>query len=649
MLGVCYYPEQWPKTRWKEDFERMRELGLRYVRLGEFAWSALEPSPGALTWGWLDEVLELAHGQGLAVVLGTPTATPPKWLVDRHPEILPVDREGRRRNFGGRRHYCFSSPAYHEETARIVALLAERYGRHPGVAGFQVDNEYGCHDTVRCYCGLCLQAFRGWLRSRYGQVQNLNAAWGTAFWSQSYRDFSEVGLPHLTVAEPNPAHLLDYYRFASDQVRRYNRLQVQILRAYAPGRLITHNFMGFFTDLDPFALAEDLDFASWDSYPLGFTDLMPLPPEERARWARTGHPDVAAFHHDLYRAVGRGRFWVMEQQPGPVNWASHNPSPARGMVRLWTWEALAHGAEVVSYFRWRQAPFAQEQMHAGLNRPDGKPDVAYYEVKQVSEELSLFALPPPVKAPVALVYDPEAAWVFEIQPQGAGWNYTHLVYTVYSTLRRLALDVEFVRPGGDLRGYALVVAPSLPVVREASKEALAKAEGLVLLGPRSGSKTEEFQIPADLPPGPLQALLPLRVVRVESLPPGLTEEAEGALGRFHLGVWREWVETDLPALLRFKDGGGVLFRAGRWFYLAAWPSPELLFALLYRLAEEAGLKPLPLPEGLRLRRRGNLVFAFNYGPLEAEAPAPEGVRFLLGGRRIPPHDLAVWESQTAET
>ncbi|KGQ23074.2 beta-galactosidase [Thermus filiformis] len=643
MLGVCYYPEHWPKERWKEDAQRMRALGLSYVRVGEFAWALLEPEPGRYAWDWLDEALETLAQEGLKVVLGTPTATPPKWLVDRHPEILPVDREGRRRRFGGRRHYCFSSPVYREETARIVRLLAERYASHPAVVGFQTDNEYGCHDTVRCYCPRCREAFQAWLEARYQEVEALNRAWGTAFWSQRYRSFREVDLPHLTVAEPNPSHLLDYYRFASDQVRAYNRLQVDLLRAHAPGKFITHNFMGFFTDLDPFALAEDLDFASWDSYPLGFTELMPLPEEERRLYARTGHPDVAAFHHDLYRAVGRGRFWVMEQQPGPVNWAPHNPSPAPGMVRLWTWEALAHGAEVVSYFRFRQVPFAQEQMHAGLHLPDGTPDRGAEEARRVAEELARLALPPLEPAPVALVYDPEAAWVYEIQPQGAGWRYLELVYAFYSGLRRLGLDVDVRPPGAPLEGYALVVVPSLPILRPEALEAFQKARGLVLFGPRTGSKTEHFQIPPDLPPGPLQALLPLRVVRVESLPPSLEEVAEGPLGRFALGVWREWVEGRAEPLLRFADGWGALFREGRRFYLAAWPSPDLLAALLPWLAREAGLKPLPLPGGLRLRRRGRWTFAFNYGPEEAEAPAPREARFLLGARRLPPYEVALWE------
>lgn len=209
---------------------------------------------------------------------------------------------------------------------------------------------------------------------------------------------------------------------------------------------------------------------------------------------------------------------------------------------------------------------------------------------------------------------------------------------------RFACDeVDLVPPGASLRGYALTVVPSLPIVRGEALRAFQEAEGIVLFGPRSGSKTETFRISREPPPGPLQALLPLKVVRVESLPPGLWEVAEGPLGRFPLGLWREWVEAPLRPLLTFQDGKGALYREGQYLYLAAWPSPELAGRLLSALAAEAGLKVLSLPEGLRLRRRGTWVFAFNYGPEAVEAPAPEGARFLLGGRWVGPCDLAVWE------
>lgn len=502
MLGVCYYPEHWPRDRWAEDARRMRECGLSYVRIGEFSWSRLEPEPGRFDFEWLDQAIATLHAEGLQVVLGTPTPTPPKWLVDRHPDILATDREGRLRKFGSRRHYSFSSRTYQAHTRRIVTVIAQRYGNHPAVAGWQTDNEYGCHDTTRSYGPEDLLAFREWLRAKYGSIEALNAAWGNVFWSMEYRTFEEIDLPNLTVTEANPAHWLDFYRFSSDQVAAYNKLQVEIIRQYSPGRFITHNFMGYTPDFDHFKVAEDLDVASWDSYPLGFTDMdvLPVSEEEKLRYARTGHPDIPAFHHDLYRGV-KPRWWVMEQQPGPVNWAAHNPSPAPGMVRLWTWEALAHGAEVVSYFRWRQFPQAQEQKHAGLNRPDFQPDVGYWEAQQVARELEGLELPPTQQAPVALVFDYEADWVTRIQPQGREFTYRDLVWNFYQALRSLGLDVDFVKPGGSLEGYRLGVVPCSPILHEATIRALHNTQAQLVFGPRTGSKTESMGIPPNLPPG----------------------------------------------------------------------------------------------------------------------------------------------------
>jgi len=646
MLGVCYYPEQWPEQRWAEDARRMRELGLSAVRVGEFAWSRLEPEPGRLDLDWLERAIDTLAGESLRVVLATPTATPPKWLVDRYPEILAYDEQGCVRTFGSRRHYSFSSRRYLEESRRIVGVLAERFGRHPAVTGWQVDNEYGCHDTVRSYGAQDLRAFQGWLARRYGSAEALNAAWGNVFWSMEVRSFEEVGLPNRTVTEPNPAHVLDYFRFASDQVVAFNRAQVELLRKASPGRPIIHNFMGFFNQFDHYDVAADLDVASWDSYPLGFTDRMPLPIEVKVRYARSGHPDIAAFHHDLYRGVGNGRFWVMEQQPGPVNWAPYNPAPGPGVVRLWTWEALAHGAEAVSYFRWRQAPFAQEQMHAGLNLPDGRSAPATAEVRSVAHELARVELPGTQRAPVALLHDYPAEWVSEIQRQGAEWSAASLRFAVYGALRGLGLDVDILPAGRDLSGYALVVVPTLPIVTPEALEALRAFDGPVLLGPRSGSKTGAFQIPATLPPGPLQALVPVQVVRVESLPPGLEVGMEWRGRRYCVGTWRERVEalpgTSLEPEARFEDGDAAVWRAGTVHYLAFWPGPLFLTDFLAALSTAAGIEVRSLPEGVRMRRRGPLTFAFNYTPTSQRVEAPASARFVLGSATLGAYDVAAW-------
>ncbi|MBO6511737.1 MAG: beta-galactosidase, partial [Roseibium sp.] len=325
-LGTCYYPEHWPVEIWEADARRMKETGLTWVRIGEFAWSRLEPSPGELDFDWLDQAIEILGQAGLKVVLGTPTATPPRWVVEKHPDMLAVDANGNPRKFGSRRHYCFSHGGYRQESDRIVTLLAERYGRNPHVGAWQTDNEYGCHDTTISYSDAARAAFRIWLMDRYGSIEALNRAWGNVFWSMEYASFEDIDLPNLTVTEANPSHTLAFRRFSSDQVVSFNKRQADIIRARSDAPT-SHNYMGRITDFDHFKVGDDLDIATWDSYPLGFLeDRVGASDEHQRAYARQGDPDFQAFHHDLYRSVGKGRWWVMEQQPGPVNWAPYNPA-----------------------------------------------------------------------------------------------------------------------------------------------------------------------------------------------------------------------------------------------------------------------------------------------------------------------------------
>jgi len=635
-LGVCYYPEHWPETWWPDDARRMRALGIDHVRIGEFAWSRIEPARGDFRWEWLDRAFAVLAAAGLKIVLGTPTATPPKWLMDEHPEIAPIDERGRPRGFGSRRHYSFSSPVYARESARIVEAIAARYGRHAALAGWQTDNEYGCHDTVLSWGPDVRLGFQQWLRRRYQTPDVLNAAWGNVFWSMEATRFDEIELPNLTVTEPNPAAQLDFRRFSSEQVRAYDKLQTDIIRAHSPGRWITHNFMGFFTAFDHWEVGDNLDFASWDSYPIGFAEMFPFSEAEHARWRDTSHPDIAPFHHDLYRGVGRGRFWVMEQQPGPVNWAPYNPIPAPGMVKLWAIEAHAHGADVVSYFRWRQAPFAQEQMHAGLNLP-GKHELSPggHEAEAAAKDLArLGALAPTRQAPVALIYDYEAIWTIQIQPQGASYNPVELIFRWYEAVRRLGVDVDVVRPGASLAGYKLVLAPCLPIVSEIAERALSEAEGVVVFGPRSGSKTREFAIPGTLPPGPLAALLDMRVIEVSSMRPGASLRVTGVVsGRAER--WRENIEAKADVIARFDDGGAAVVAQANAVYVGFWPDAEALESLIAHCAKRAGLEATPLPEGIRMRRRGDLTFVFNYGAAPWRAPDLRG-ETLLGAQDVPP-------------
>lgn len=636
-LGVCYYPEHWDEAVWANDAARMRATGLTWVRIGEFAWSCMEPEPGRYEFSWLDRAIEVLGTAGLKVVLGTPTATPPRWMLTKHPDMLARDAEGRDRGFGSRRHYCFSHRGYRGDCARIVAILAERYGRNPHVAAWQTDNEYGCHETVLSYSDAARAAFRDWLAQKYQSPHALNRAWGNVFWSMDYGSFDEIGLPNLTVTEPNPAHVLDFRRFASDEVVSFNRLQVEILRRHTDAP-IAHNYMGRTLSFDHFATGADLDIASWDSYPIGFlSNGQESTPEEKQKYLRQGNPDFQAFHHDLYRAVGAmrsgrgpsgGRWWVMEQQPGPVNWAAWNPAPLPGMARLWAWEAFAHGAEVVSYFRWRQAPFAQEQMHAGLLRPDSAPAPALSEVAQVAREIAELGDIEPGAASVALVFDYASAWAWDAQPQGRDFDYFQLVFSAYQGLRRLGLSVDILPPDtADLSTYKLTLIPGLATMPSPLLDALATAGGPVILGPRTNAKTANMAIPVPLPPA--VSGLDVTVALVESLPPETVHELVrgGAVLR-----WLERLEGAAPVVERTVEGWPVLMGAGRLFYLGGWLDAAAWARILTDRCAEAGIETVDMPDGLRLRDTKVWRFAINY--------AAEAVEFQ--GRRIDGADLVWW-------
>ncbi|WP_282182156.1 beta-galactosidase [Aliiroseovarius marinus] len=628
-LGTCYYPEHWPEEMWADDAHRMAEAGLTWIRIGEFSWSRLEHTPGDMQWEWLDRAIDVLGQAGLKVVLGTPTATPPRWMIDKHPDMQAVDVDGNPRKFGSRRHYCFSHLGYREESRRITRLMAERYGRNPHVAAWQTDNEYGCHDTTVSYSDAARVGFRIWLAKRYGDIDALNAAWGNIFWSMEYRGFDDIDLPNLTVTEPNPAHVQDFRRYSSDMVVAFNKVQVDEIKAHS-GAPISHNYMGRITDFDHYKVGEELEIATWDSYPLGFLeDRVGADAAHQRAYARQGDPDFQAFHHDLYRAVGRGRWWVMEQQPGPVNWAPYNPSPLPGMVRLWTWEAFAHGAEAVCYFRWRQAPFAQEQLHAGLLRPDSKDAPAMAEAQEVARELADAPDVQPAQAPVALIFDYDADWAWDTQPHGAGLSYFGLVFDHYKALRRAGLTVDIVPPEhADFAGYKLILAPGVMHLADGLRAVLSKAEGHVCYGPRTGARDASFQIPVPLPPA-IDGL-DVTVARLESLRPDMPISLDG---KGAVSGYIEELEGTAPVLMQTDAGAPVVMGGAGQSYCGAWLDADGLDRHVALLADHAGLETRAMPEGIRTRRTATEEFWFNHTTEAVETPA--GVLSPAGVARRP--------------
>ena len=374
IFGVDYYPEHWDSSEWAAQAKLMREGNFNAVRIAEFSWKELEPEENKFDFSWLDKIIEILAAEGIGAILGTPTAAPPKWLADKY-DVYMRDKYGRPRGFGSRRECCSNNPYYAERSAIIVEKLAERYGKNPNVIAWQVDNEFGCHSSTRCYCDHCKKKFANWLRDKYGDIDKLNSLYGTVFWSQQYDSFDDVILPAYTSCEAdygdrrahNPSLEMDFYRFSSDSWIEYEQLQADIIRRYSD-KPITHNFMGHFSDIDYYKLAAPLDVVAWDNY-------------IDNQWNHPAYENTS-MAHKLMRGAKNKNFWVMEEQAGPCGWDMFGGTPRPGQLRLWTYQAIAHGCDGMVYFRFRSAPFGMEQYWLGLVDHDGVPRRRFFEVQK---------------------------------------------------------------------------------------------------------------------------------------------------------------------------------------------------------------------------------------------------------------------------
>ena len=646
-LGVAYYPEQWPEERWPIDAQLMAEAGIGVVRMAEFSWSRLEPQRDAFEYGWLDRAVSLMAENGIDVVLGTPTAAPPGWLSAEHPDILRVDGDGRVFPFGHRRQYCPNNATYHQESRRIVAALAERYGEDERVVAWQIDNEFG----ERCYCARCAAAFRHWLEERYGSLERLNASWGTAFWSHTYRSWDHIPLPvsgdvplpeGFMQASPSPAHALDYRRFASDSFVRYQRLQIEEIRRHSDAP-ITHNMRSFrFKELDFQKLARDLDFLAWDNYPLLNASDGWLEP---------------ALNCDAIRGLKDVPFWVMEQQVGPLGWETIR-TPRRGQMRLHTYQMLAHGAEVVCYFRWRSARFGTEQHWYGVLDHDGRPNRRLTELSELGQELErvdgLLAGTVPA-AQAAVVYDYDARFALEIQPTNPALGHVDALRAHYGALRRQGVGVDLLAPTADLSSYRLVAAPSLYVIDDALAAGLrsyVESGGLLVLGPRSAFKDRTNAVPERPLPAWLDELAGLEVSDIASFLDGRAAQLEpvegvgGADAAFR-GWFEELALKGARPVYRYRDhdfaGSAAIainaVGAGRVVYIGGVATDETLADLYAWLARETELDVFVTPEDVelvRLRRSDSgaeLQFLLNYAHEERTVSLPSELSSHLDGVR----------------
>jgi len=497
-LGVCYYPEHWPESMWEEDFTRMAEYGIRYVRMGEFAWTLMEPREGEYDFSLFDRAMDAAHRHGLKVVFGTPTATPPVWLTQAHPEILNASRDGVVFRHGMRRHYNYTSPAYLEYTEKIVSAMASHFKDHPALWAWQIDNELNCEISVY-YAESDHKAFREWCRKKYGTLDALNEAWGTVFWNQIYTDWEDVSLPLPTVTGVmNPHQGLDMRRFISDVTLAYAKLQSDVLRRIAPDVLVTTN--GMFGHMDNVKMTKDsLDFYCYDSYPIfayGRSDPSEAEPRFLDRWWSK--------NLSLVRGICPV-FAIMEQQAGPGGSLSGKfPAPKPGQMRLWAWQSVAHGADLVSFFRWRTAVFGTEIYWHGLLNYGSRPNRRTDELQRLRDDFSK------VSCLAGANYQAKAAVLKEY---GNDWDGEYDVW--HGPLTRasedawfkaaqkshIPLDFLYLEEGAttaeDLARYDLLVFPHAAVFTDWEKallETYVRNGGTLILGARSGYKDEHGHI-----------------------------------------------------------------------------------------------------------------------------------------------------------
>jgi beta-galactosidase len=652
VLGAAWYPEQWPEQRWDADLSLMEQAHMNVVRVGEFAWSTMEPSEGHFDFAWLDRAIALAAKHHIAIVLGTPTAAPPAWLTSKYLETLRVDEDGRRAEHGNRQHFSFTDPTYRKFVARIALEMAKRYGHNPSVLGWQIDNEL----AAPSFDDSAKRAFHQWLQHRYGAIAELNRRWATAYWSQTYDTFDQIPVHSRN---ENPALLLDWKRFVTDTWISYLQTQIDAIRPNAEARqFITTNTMHWNNGFDHYLLHKNLDIAAWDDYfPDGQLD-----------------PILNAAEHDLVRGYKQKNFWLMETQPAFVNWGAVNAALPPGVTREMAWQAIGHGADAVLYWQWRSALNGQEQYHGSVLGPDGLPNPIYSEIQRFGSELdrasSALANTTP-NAEVAILQSYESHWAIDFQKHTQKFDYVTQITVFYQAIQPTAQAIDIVSPLCDLNRYKIVFAPALNIISQPiAKNLLAWVQqgGHLVLGPRSGMKDEDNALPTSRQPGPLSEALGAHVEQYYALdkPTPVTGPSDSG----EATIWAEALTPSAPdtrVLLTYAVSPTVnqwlagkpaaimhTYGKGAITYIGATLDQKLLRSTVASMLHEAGIQPiLPgLPEGVELMERSSpsharvWIILNHTGTEQSINIRNEGTNLLTDNTSqnidLPPHGVAVF-------
>lgn len=681
-FGVDYYPEHWvypfggtaeePEGRWKRDVELMVEAGVNVVRMGEFAWGLYEPTEGQFDFGWMRRMMDLLGEVNIKVVLGTPTAAPPLWLAQQHPEILPVDERGLCRHEGTRRGYCVNSDVYWDYSQRIISALAGALGNHPQLIAWQIDNGLGTHDTAASFNPETRRDWHAWLQAKYETIERLNEQMGNRFWAQTVTHWDQVPMPRIAPAPHNPALILDWMRFCSDTLVAYARMQAELLHGLTPEKPVTHNFRALSCNYDYFDLAEVLDFVAVNSN---------ATIKERS--------SELACEIDLMRSLKKTGirtpddnpgFWVIEQKAGHVDWQDVNSLVRPGVVRLFTYQQISRGATGILYFLWRQPRFGAEKFYGGVLTHDGRAENrGFEEIKQIGQEMT--RLGPALKgtrvvADTCILYSHENEWSLHYTRQpNRQFNYRQHVQLFYNALHDRNIPVDFARPTDDLSQYRLVFAPSLQLLAggEADRLKLYVHNGGTLVGTFNTGLVDEHHIAPDTGfPHDLTDLFGMEVIEFDALPPGEENHLtfKGAFPATHLHPGQIWCDIIEPKGCEivatfakdFYAGRPAItlnrFGDGRAIYVGTMSQQPLYNDLVVWLRQMVSLHPLiKVPDtievSLRQAEGRKIFFLLNHQNSPVRITFYKPMHDFLTGQTftgnydVPPHGVLVLDESAA--
>ena len=669
-IGVYYYPTAWPREQWARDIANIKKLNLEFVHMGEFDWAFMEPTEGHFDFSWLDECVDLCAKNGLKVVLCTPSPTPPVWLTQAHPEVLMVDAAGRRMQHGTRQQATWSSDLYRAYVGRIVTELGKHYGNNPAVWGWQLDNELSHYGKEPDYSDVSQAKFRAWLKTKYHNIETLNASWGDAFWSQMYQNFDQIRLPNQAeqVAQLNPHQMLDAQRWFADEAADYLRFQTSILRQYVGRRQwITTNFMHDFSAVNPVLSANDFDITTFTIYPAhGNANEGPL-------GFRMGSMATMSFAYDFHRNID-GHVGVMELQPGQVNWGDVNPQPYPGAIHLWLMRAFALGSDLACTYRYREPRAGAELYHYGLAGPDGvTPTPGGLQYQQAAQEIASLR---PLRKPdaprpaayaarqAAILYHMENRWDIDNHKQSIRWDtYAHML-KYYRALKRVGAPVDVITEDKyfDVSKYPVLIAPACQLVDVKLVDRwryYAENGGNLVLTCRTGQKDRNGHLWEGPWAAPILDLIGAKISFYDCLPePNVgkvkMEVFGGGSPEYDWGSWGEILapQADTRPLAVYDNqyyAGGVAavtrtLGKGSVTYIGVDSlNGDLEAALIRGVYQRANVPVSNLDDGFTIDWRDGFWVATNFTDKEQTVPVPQNTQVLIGQRQLPPAGVAVWQ------